>query len=45
MMKLEYPTYFVPLHGEYRHLVRHKQLAEEVGMPARNAFILEKGTF
>ena len=43
MLSLVNPTYFVPLHGEYRHLVRHKQLAEEVGMPARNVFILEKG--
>ena len=37
------PKYFVPIHGEYRHLVKHCQLAREVGMPAENALVLENG--
>ncbi len=37
------PKYFVPIHGEYRMLVRHAQLAEEVGVAPRNAFVLQAG--
>ncbi|MQC82801.1 MAG: ribonuclease J [Chloroflexi bacterium] len=37
------PKYFVPIHGEYRHLVLHAQLALQLGMPADNAFVLEDG--
>lgn len=37
------PKYFVPVHGEYRMLVRHAQLAEEVGVPAKNTFVLSAG--
>ncbi|PLX89022.1 MAG: ribonuclease J [Desulfuromonas sp.] len=37
------PRYFVPVHGEYRHLVKHAQLARELGMPADNCVILENG--
>ena len=37
------PKYFVPIHGEYRHLVLHAQLAIQLDMPADNAFILEDG--
>jgi ribonuclease J len=43
MLQLTRPRYFVPIHGEYRHLVRHRRLAQEVGMPAENCFILEDG--
>lgn len=43
MLNLVRPKYFVPIHGEYRHLVRHAQLAEEVGVPARNAFVMQIG--
>lgn len=43
MLSLIKPSYFVPLHGEYRHLVKHKQLAEEMGVPAKNAFVMEEG--
>jgi len=35
--------YFVPLHGEYRHLVKHRQLAIGLGMPAENTLVLENG--
>ena len=37
------PEYFVPIHGEYRHLVVHARLAESVGVPVGNAFVLTDG--
>jgi ribonuclease J len=37
------PRYFVPVHGEYRHLVRHSQLAQDMGLPAKNVFLLQNG--
>ena len=37
------PTYFVPIHGEYRHLVKHTQLAIEMGLPRENTLVLENG--
>ncbi|MBI2765034.1 MAG: ribonuclease J [Chloroflexi bacterium] len=37
------PEYFVPIHGEYRHLVVHSKLAESVGVPKGNAFVLTDG--
>ena len=43
MLQLTRPRYFVPIHGEYRHLVRHRRLAQEVGVPQQNCFILEDG--
>ena len=43
MLQLTRPRYFVPIHGEYRHLVRHRRLAQEVGIPPSNCFILEDG--
>jgi ribonuclease J len=43
MLQLTRPRYFVPIHGEYRHLVRHRRLAHEVGIPEANCFILEDG--
>ena len=38
------PKYFIPVHGEYRHLKRHGKLAESLGMPKENIFIGENGT-
>ena len=43
MLQLTRPRYFVPIHGEYRHLVRHRRLAQQVGIPEENCFILEDG--
>jgi ribonuclease J len=43
MLNLIRPRYFIPVHGEYRHLVYHAQLAKKVGIPAENIFILEDG--
>jgi len=37
------PEYFVPIHGEYRHLVVHARLAESVGVPKGNAFVMTDG--
>ncbi len=37
------PKYFCPVHGEYRHLMRHKNIAVELGIPEENCFILENG--
>ena len=37
------PKYFVPIHGEYRHLHMHGKLAQTVGMAKENIFIMEDG--
>ncbi len=37
------PQNFVPIHGEYRHLVKHCRLAQECGVPAENTYLLEDG--
>jgi ribonuclease J len=43
MLSLIRPKYFIPVHGEYRHLVYHAQLAKKVNIPEENIFILENG--
>jgi ribonuclease J len=43
MLNLVRPQYFVPIHGEFRHLVRHSQLAQDVGIPNRNIFVMTNG--
>ena len=40
---LVHPKYFMPVHGEYRHLIHHKDLAIKLGMKKENVFILENG--
>ncbi len=37
------PKYFFPVHGEYRHLKQHKELAISMGMPKENIFVLAIG--
>ena len=37
------PKYAIPLHGEYRHLKRHAELAMEMGVPKDNVFVLSSG--
>ncbi len=37
------PQNFVPIHGEYRHLVKHCRLAQECGVPESNTYLLEDG--
>ena len=43
MHSLIKPKYFIPVHGEYRHMRRHQLLAQEMGMQARNIIIPEIG--
>ncbi len=43
MLSLVRPRFFVPVHGEYRHLVAHAALAQSMGIPASNTFVLEDG--
>jgi ribonuclease J len=43
MLSLIKPRYFIPVHGEYRHLVYHAQLATKVNIPDENIFIIENG--
>ncbi|CAH0415784.1 ribonuclease J [Periweissella fabaria] len=43
MLSLMKPKYFMPIHGEYRMLKVHAGLAEEIGVPAENSFVLENG--
>ncbi len=43
MLNLVKPEYFIPIHGEYRHLVVHARLAEKLGMARENAMVAEDG--
>ncbi|GIL16054.1 MAG: ribonuclease J [Chloroflexota bacterium] len=43
MINLVRPKFFIPVHGEYRHLVMHARLAEELGYRRENIFIVENG--
>jgi ribonuclease J len=43
MLNLTRPRYFVPVHGEYRHLLGHARLAASVGLPAERIFLIEDG--
>jgi ribonuclease J len=43
MLALVKPKYFIPVHGEYRHLVLHARLAEEMGVKSENTIVLENG--
>ncbi|MEE4356470.1 MAG: ribonuclease J [Desulfococcaceae bacterium] len=43
MISLTKPEYFIPIHGEYRHLVLHARLAEEMGIPRSNVILAENG--
>ncbi len=40
---LVHPKYFMPVHGEYRHLKHHKDLAKSLGMKDKNIFIMNTG--
>ena len=37
------PRYFIPVHGEYRHLMKHAKLAESLGIPRSRIFVAENG--
>ena len=43
VLKLFHPDYFMPMHGEYRMLRLHAELAETVGIPLDHSFVLDNG--
>ncbi|MBM4453501.1 MAG: ribonuclease J [Chloroflexi bacterium] len=43
LLNLVKPKFFMPIHGEYRHLSLHAKLAKSLGMPESNVFIIENG--
>ena len=43
LINLVQPEWFVPVHGEYRHMVHHARLAEAVGVPADHVLVCEDG--
>ncbi len=43
LLNLVKPKFFVPIHGEYRHLSLHAKLAQSVEVPVENTFLLEDG--
>jgi ribonuclease J len=43
MMEMVRPRYFIPIHGEYRHLFHHAKLAESFGIDKDNVLLLEDG--
>ncbi len=44
MLNLTRPRYFIPVHGEYRHLLGHARLAQSVGLTPDHVFLIEDGT-
>ena len=44
VLNLVKPKYFVPVHGEYRHLVKHAQMAKSMGWDDEHAIVLTNGT-
>lgn len=43
MHSLVKPRYFLPVHGEYRHLKQHQELAIKLGLPSKNTIIVDNG--
>ena len=43
MQALVRPKFFIPVHGEYRHLKKHGELAMELGLPEKNLVVCENG--
>jgi ribonuclease J len=44
MQALVRPKFFIPVHGEYKHLKQHAKLAENMGLEKENIFILDNGS-
>ncbi|MCR4614727.1 MAG: RNase J family beta-CASP ribonuclease [Clostridiales bacterium] len=44
MMGILKPKYFIPVHGEQKHMRRHAALAESVGISSKNIFVADNGT-
>lgn len=38
------PKFFIPVHGEFRHLIKHASIAKSLGMPSENIVIAENGS-
>ncbi len=43
ILNLIKPKYFIPVHGEYHHLIKHAKLAESLSIPKENIFVAENG--
>jgi len=43
LLNIVKPKFFMPIHGEYRHLCHHTTLAQSIGIPKDNTFVLEDG--
>ncbi|MFC2012656.1 ribonuclease J [Chloroflexota bacterium] len=43
LLNLVKPRFFMPVHGEFRHLSLHASLAHSIGIPEKNTFLLEEG--
>jgi ribonuclease J len=43
LLNLIRPRYFIPVHGEYRHLMKHAKLAESLGIPRSRIFVADNG--
>ncbi len=43
MLNLVKPKYFIPIHGEYRHLIKNSQMALEMGMPSDRPLLVKNG--
>jgi ribonuclease J len=43
MQNLVRPQFFIPIHGEYRHLLAHGRLAQDTGLPAERVLVIEDG--
>ena len=43
ILALAKPKYFIPVHGEYRHLCYHRDMALQTGIDAKNIFIMDNG--
>ena len=43
MLEVTNPKYFIPIHGEYRHLLAHAKISNDLGRPSRNTFVIEDG--
>ncbi|MFL2640768.1 MAG: ribonuclease J [Dehalococcoidia bacterium] len=43
LLRLVKPKFFIPIHGDHRHLVHHSRLAQSVGMSEKSIFVMENG--
>lgn len=43
MLSLLKPKFFIPVHGEVKHLLKHMEVAQRMGVPKKNIFMLENG--